>query len=212
MSRKKIGILCALILVLIIGGAVYAAYSHSGEEISVQNVDGVYQRKVPTEEDTSIRIGFDAGTMTYVEDMIVGEQSFTLDSGSYNVEDGRLYTFSETDDERSLEYVLDGDYILAKAFLYQGDIPDKDSFEAVCTYKGNGADYEITFHEDGTYEEISRAGGAEADSTEQKLRTSGTYVRDGKLINRTDDAGDPAIGFYIYEGRIVNAYYELIRD
>lgn len=208
--------MCALILVLIIGGAAYAAYSGSEEEISVQNVDGVYQMTVPTEEDTSFRIGFDAGTMTYVEDMVVGEQSYTLDSGSYNVENGRIHTFSETDDARSLEYIIDGDYILAKSFLYQGEIPDKDTFEAVCTYEGNGADYEITFHEDGTYEEVNRAAGeeasAESDSTEQSMQASGTYVRDGRFLKRTDDAGEAVIDFYIYEGQITNSYYEIIRD
>lgn len=215
MSIRKIGALCALLIVFITGGAACAADGNS-EETPVQSVDGVYQMSSPSEEDTIFRISFDAGTMTYVEDMIVGEQSYTVDSGSYHVEDGCIFTFSETDDAKSLEYVIDGDYILAKSFLYQGELPDGDTFEAVCAYEGNGVNYEIAFHEDGTYEEISRTTGGEdleaADDMEPGVQTSGTYARDGSFLKRTDDTGEPLSDFYIYEGQITNFYYEIIRD
>ncbi|MCM1258383.1 MAG: hypothetical protein NC307_11095 [Roseburia sp.] len=162
----------------------------------------VYELKVPETagEDSGnvFRFAVDRGTMTYVQEAEIGGETFTLDSGSFSVEEGGIQLYSETDDANSLFAVIDGEYIFAKEYLYEGNIPDSRTFEAVCNYERNGGSGGISFHEDGTYEEITAEG--------ESLR--GTYERDGNLIHRMLESGSPELDFYIYEGRITNSFYK----
>lgn len=189
--------------VLLAGFAlVLALGAYMGEKGGSVNV---YELKVPGTAGESgenvFRFAVDPGTMTYVQEAEIEGQAFTLDSGSYSLEEGGIHTYSETDDSNSLYYVMDGDYIFAREYLYDGSIPSGNSFEAVCTYKGNGASGEISFHEDGTYEEETAEG--------ESLR--GTYERDGALIHRTLENGGAELDFYIYGDRITNSFYKLVK-
>lgn len=147
------------------------------------------------------RLAVDKGTMTYVQEAEIEGQDFTLDSGSFSVEEGGIQFYSETDDANALFYVIDGEYIFAREYLYEGSIPSGKTFEAVCSYERNGISQEISFHEDGTYEETT----AEGDSL------SGTYERDGNLIRRTMEDGSPELDFYIYGDRITNSFYKRVK-
>lgn len=147
------------------------------------------------------RLAVDKGTMTYVQEAEIEGQDFTLDSGSFSVEEGGIQFYSETDDANALFYVIDGEYIFAREYLYEGSIPSGGTFEAVCSYEKDGVSQEISFHEDGTYEETT----AEGDS----LR--GTYERDGNLIHRMAESGSPELDFYIYGDRITNSFYRRVK-
>lgn len=189
--------------VLVAGFAlVLALWAYMGEKGG--SVD-VYELKVPgtagESSENVFRFAVDPGTMTYVQEAEIEGQTFTLDSGSYSVEEGGIHTYSETDDVNSLYYVTDGDYIFAEAYLYEGNIPSGISFEAVCTYERNGADGEISFHQDGTYEEET----AEGESL------SGTYERDGNLIHRRLENGGAELDFYVYGDRITNSFYKKVK-
>lgn len=186
--------------ILVAGFAlVLAAFVYRGENGG--SVD-VYELRIPetTGEDSGnvFRLAVDKGTMTYVQEAEVEGQTFTLDSGSFSVEEGGIQFYSETDDANSLFAVIDGEYIFAREYLYEGSIPSGRTFEAVCSYEGNG---DISFHEDGTYEE----------ATPEGIELKGTYERDGNLIHRMLESGSPELEFYIYEGRITNSFYKKVK-
>ena len=112
MSKKNGKIISAVVLVaVVVFLCSFAWKSETGSSDSII-VNGGYQVYVEGEENPAC-ITFDAGTMTYVTEMTSGEEVSTIDSGSYTVEDGVIYTFSETDDANSLEYTIDGDWVVA---------------------------------------------------------------------------------------------------
>ena len=107
MTKKKkyiAGILACLVIAAVLIGVWYQKNEGKGSRA----VDGVYQRVVSADgSETSFHIAFDGGTMTYVQDMVVEGQSYTIDSGSYTVTDGIVQVYSETDDANSIAYVVD---------------------------------------------------------------------------------------------------------
>ena len=62
-------------------------------------VDGSYM--LQSDADGNYRMQFDADTMTYETINQTDEGDIVTDSGSYTVDDGKVYTFSETDDANS---------------------------------------------------------------------------------------------------------------
>lgn len=62
-------------------------------------VDGSYI--LQGDADGNYRIQFNADTMTYETINQTDEGDIVTDSGSYTVDDGKIYTFSETDDANS---------------------------------------------------------------------------------------------------------------
>ncbi len=206
MTKKKkyiAGILACLVIAAVLIGVWYQKNEGKGSRA----VDGVYQRVVSADgSETSFHIAFDGGTMTYVQDMVVEGQSYTIDSGSYTVTDGIVQVYSETDDANSIAYVVDGDYIIARDFIYEGSIPETETFEAVVTHKGTDVTREVVFQKDGTYEETISTG--EGSSEERVTKSAGTYTRDGKFIKRIPDSGEKVIDFYVYEDQVTNSYYE----
>ena len=82
--------------------------------------------------------------------------------------------------------------------LYEGEIPDGDTFDATCTFKNsNNVVYSITFKADGTYVQDDNGDVSE-----------GTYTRDGDWIKRESSSGTSVgIDYLIYSGRITNSYY-----
>lgn len=206
MTKKKkymAGVLGCLVIAAVLIGVWYQKNGGKGSK----EVDGVYQRVVSVDgSETSFNIAFDGGTMTYVQDMVVEGQSYTLDSGSYTVTDGVVQVYSETDDANSIAYVVDGDYMIARDFIYEGSIPASETFEAVVTHKGTDVTREVVFQKDGTYEETITT---EDDSSEERVtKSAGTYTRDGKFIKRSPDSGEKVIDFYVYQDQVTNSYYE----
>ena len=133
---------------------------------------------------------------TYVESLTVGEKSTQLSKGTYEEKDGIVVLTSE-DKDNVQSFAISGKYLVATDFLYDGDVPDGDTFEATCKYTNkNNATYTISFKKDGTY--------TLDDNGDSK---DGTYKREGDLIKRTDSSGDGAIDYLVYKNQITNSYY-----
>lgn len=197
-KRMKIGT-GVLLAVFVVGLAVFAYRGGAGKGVEI------YELKVSgTEgesEESIFRFALDLGTMTYVQEAEIGGQSFTLDSGSFSAEEKGYQLYSETDDINSLYFVKDGEYIFPEQYLCQGEIPDQESFEAVLSYESQGAEGEISFREDGTYEESASDGEAR----------KGTYKREGNLIHRTQEDGSADLDLYVYGNRVTNSFYKLVK-
>lgn len=111
MSKKNGKMVSAVVLVAaVIWLSSFAWKSKPGSSDSII-VDGAYKVSVDGEENPAC-ITFDAGTMTYATEITSKEAVNMIDSGSYAVEDGVIYTFSEVEDANSLEYTVDGDWVV----------------------------------------------------------------------------------------------------
>ncbi|MDE6905442.1 MAG: hypothetical protein K2P76_11005 [Lachnospiraceae bacterium] len=195
-KRIKIGA-GVLLAVFALGLAVFAYKGGSGKgvEIFALKVSGTEG------EENIFRFALDTGTMTYVQEAEISGQTFTLDSGSFSVDEKGFQLYSETDDVNSLHFVKNGEYIFPEQYLCEGEIPSGSVFEAVCSYEAQGVKGEVSFHEDGTYEEST------ADGEVRK----GTYEREGDLIHRTQEDGSADLDFYVYGNQITNSFYKKVK-
>lgn len=126
----------------------------------------------------------------------MGDKAVELASGTFVMDGNKLTLTSDGGDVQNL--VKQGKYLIAKDYLYEGEIPDGDTFDATCTFKNsNNVVYSITFKADGTYVQDDNGDVSE-----------GTYTRDGDWIKRESSSGTSVgIDYLIYSGRITNSYY-----
>lgn len=192
---RKASYIAAVMIILV---AVIAIFINGGFGKKA-GIDGKYICEVESgdNESTKFTLNFDSSNMTYTETLAVSDTEVTLSKGTYVTEDETITTTSE-DDGKVQNFLVDDTYIIAKDYLYDGEITDGDTFEASCSYtNSNDATDTITFRSDGTYTEDS------AGET-----TEGTYERKGDFITRTDDSGSGMIDFLVYNNQITNSYYK----
>ncbi len=160
---------------------------------------------------TAFYISFNQNTMTYQELLAAKDRIDTLDQGSYEVRNGKYITVSEkTKAEHS--YAKDGDYLIVESELYEGEVPEKDTFDGVFVYEApKEVKTTVTFKQDGTYEQEVLSYAARSDGGDTTKTTRGTYSRDGKFIQRNAKDGEPLLDFYIYKHKLSNAYYKRMK-
>jgi hypothetical protein len=197
-SKKKIAVIASLIAaVLFIVVIVLVVFLNKNSKDS----SGLYSKYNMTVDSgdnnkTVFSMEFNKSDKTFEEKLDASDKSVTLSKGSYEEKDGTVTTTSDSD-QTTQKFAIQGKYLVATDFLYDGEIPDGNTFEVKCTYTNeNDAEYSITFREDGTYTLDSNG-----DTTE------GTYKRDGDIITRTDDASEGNIDYLIYNNQITNSYY-----
>lgn len=155
------------------------------------------------EDNTTLWVLFDNSEKTFVNR--IGDE--TVAKGSFSTRGNEILTSVEDEDGNEaavIKYLLDGRYLLIEDGLYNGEIPDEDTFEAVVEKTDSlGNTIRYTFREDGTYTCLEIP-----DGTEEKDGTSmeGTYSRDGNVISRTL-SGNEMIPFYVYENHLFVSYY-----
>lgn len=208
LSKKQvIAIVCVIVAAvgLIAGIIIYRYMSTNGASVKITGteetdteIDGTYQITIPSGESdpTVFSMVFDSEKGTYTQGIAVGDKGYDLASGTYEIDGDKITCTPETGDPAS--FVITGKCMIAEGYFYDGDeIPDDaETFDAVCqTESSSGTVTVIEFSKDGTYKQT-------VDSNE----TSGTYKRNGYLIDRTGDDGD-AMDYVIYNGRISNSYY-----
>lgn len=221
MKRKKLLIILILIIaVVIIVIAVLAVRRNrtgtSGQESSVSVEELVRETDQPEiaaayccdlgiygEDNTQLWVYFDVDEKTFVNR--IGDDPVA--QGSYTTNGNEIITSVEDEDGNEISvirYLLDGEYLLIEDGIYNGEIPDGDTFEAVAEKTDSlGNLIRYTFRGDGTYTclEVPK-------DTEEKDGTTmeGTYTRDGNVIQRTLSDNE-MIPFYVYEGHLFPSYY-----
>ncbi len=129
-------------------------------------------------------------------------------TGTYTVNGNEITTELKAEDTDEVlktdKYILDGQYLLIEDGMYDGEIPDGETFETECqNVDSSGITIKYSFRKDGTYTctEIL------ADKTEKDaIVLEGTYVRKGNLIEHTLN-GVELMEFYVYKGHLFTAYY-----
>lgn len=161
--------------------------------------------------DTVFRIAFNANDMTYAESIYAGNQSTTLDAGSYEKEENKYVVTSAKGKAKQI-YVEDGEYLVAQSALFTGKVPETDTFEGSFVYEVKGqSKTTITFKEDGTYEQTLLSYAKKENSGEDKdstQTTTGKYTRKGNFIHREPDNKDSLMDLYVYDGQLCNGYYK----
>lgn len=160
--------------------------------------------------DTTFVLLFHTDRKTYEEAVQVAGKTSQLDKGSYEKKGESFVTKSDKGKE-SITYTPDDKYLIATSDVYRGEIPDDDTFDAICTYeKAKEFKKTITFKKDGTYKQTlvsyAKEGSSEKDST---ATTTGKYQRKGKFIQRTSDQKESLMDFYVYNNQISDAYYQI---
>lgn len=216
-----------LVIVIVLGGSFLGKKSDDKEDATepkpVKAAEESVSKDKNTEQyacviasggnnDTVFSISFHSDRMTYEEAMSAGSQSSILDKGTYEVKDGKYITTS-TKSKKENTYVRDGEYLIVENEMYEGELPAGDKVDAQFVYEVEGeCKNTLTLKEDGTYSEtiVSYAvDGSSGGNTEKT--TTGTYTRDGKFVKRVADEGGVLLDFYIYNNKISNAYYKIIK-
>lgn len=180
-------------------------------EIASASLDGSYQLQGSSiAEDTGAEetqiMTFHESISTYETTKKTGEETFTIDSGTFSQEGDLIQTYSEASDEYSLVYREQGDYLFQEDDSYKGSIPDENSFSQSVTYETQGMSDKITFYENGTYEREFQ--NADNPVTE----TQGTYQRIDTSIMLYDETGEEVEAYYIYNHELIRNFYKKITD
>ena len=191
---------CLMILAAVLAGC--GSRTTTEKKIGENNydVDGVYDIVIPSGNEaagTILGFEFNKADGSYKETITLGEESYTLFEGSYEVDETADLVTCTPKKGDVQNFIIAGNYLIAEGYFYDGEIPDDTSFDAVCTYtNSSGGTSTITFAKDGTYQESGGTSNAE-----------GTYTRDGDFIHRTTKDGNAQTDLIIYNDLISNAFY-----
>ena len=98
---------------------------------------GTYSCEIMSSDNSStvFEITFNEKNNTYKENISVGDKAVELASGTFVRDGNKLTLTSDGGDVQNL--VKQGKYLIAKDYLYEGEIPDGDTFDATCTFKNS---------------------------------------------------------------------------
>lgn len=169
----------------------------------VGNISGTYTCTVMSDtSDMSLTFLPESGTYTQ---LISGSPA---GSGTYTVHGDTLITKSQGVSSKKYAIEEDSQVLIPLEYLYDGEIPDTDTFEATASRTGtDNAVTTLEFFSDGTYTStVVQA--SEDESTETTTVSHGTYTRSGDVISRVlvaDDGTESAIpNLFVYKGQLCN--------
>lgn len=144
---------------------------------------------------------------TYKEFLEAGDSKSELHHGTYTKREDSIEVTNE-DGEKNILY-RDGDYLISQNALYDGEVPDKKTFDKTFVSEAEGeSKIEIEFKKDGTYTQriIRYSAGLAGEDTDNA--STGTYKRKGRLIERKKDGEDEVMPYFIYKNRLCTGYYK----
>lgn len=195
-SKKKIivGVVIAILFVFIaiVTIVVLCVSKNTSDELK-----STYLMEIQSgdSDSTIFRYIFEDGN--YTEMIGVGDKEYQLDSGSYTVKDDEVVCVSAGENPRTESFVISGEYLLAKDYIYEGVVPEGKTFSTECTFASDTSNSSVVFSEDGTFVYTSSSSGI----------VSGTYERKGDFISLNASNGASLIDFIVWNNRITNAYY-----
>lgn len=198
-SKKKkiiLAVILAIAVLLIIG--LTAAIIILGKKESASELKTTYEMEIKSgdSDSTIFQYSFD-DEGNYSQLISIGDKQYTLDGGTYIKEGTEVTCTSSGTDQRTEVFRITGDYLVSEDYIYDGNVPDTDTFDAECTHESDDADSRVIFSKDGTFEYESSSSGTK----------DGTYERDGDIIKLNASDGSSLIDFLVCDGQITNAYY-----
>lgn len=194
MRNRIMTILLAAIMTISLAGC---GTSGKEEKVGSREVDGTYQMEVATEnaDSTILSYQFDKEAGTFSETVAVGDKSYELAAGTYQLDEEANLIHTVTEKGASQDFVIDGEYLIADGYFYEGEIPEGESFDATLKYTGEGGTTSVVvFNKDGTY------------TFTGSMKSVGTYKRRDSLIEMDSTDGSTLVNFLIYQGQISNSY------
>ncbi|MFV0464565.1 MAG: hypothetical protein ACK5ML_00715 [Lachnospiraceae bacterium] len=182
-----------------------------GTEVTSDSMEGSFQlmskhTKTSIESEETRILTFHSSIQTYELIAQTGEEAFVIDSGTFSQEGSQIHTYSETSDEYTLGYIMEGDYLLLDDSYFDGEIPGSDSFDLTVTLDTEALKDQIVFFENGSYLRERQ------NNEEISIQTEGTYQRIDSILTLYDDEGNAEESFYIYEDQLVSEYYKKAAD
>lgn len=207
-KKRKVPVefLVILAVVVLIGLAIFLVKAH--EKNARAEINGKYSITYAStaadggSKDITVYIEFDSKKGTFNE--YWNSQPFV--TGKYTVNKKNItVTTTATDSHESEKmkfiYDEDNDVIIPAEFIYEGKVPSEDTFDAEFKLKDSaGGTTTVHLKEDGTFENTISSSSGES-------KVSGTYERDGNVINRTKKDGSKLTGYYVYKDQLVGAFY-----
>lgn len=154
--------------------------------------------------DTEFFLLFNYNDGTYQEKVRAAKLEDSLDEGTFEETDDTIKTVSKVNDGLEEVYLVEGDFIIPESALFEGEVGDKDTFEAECVLESKDYTTTISFYKGGTYREERKA---KTEGVEDTVK-GGVYERKDGYIKRTSEEGEALLDLYIYKNRIANAYYK----
>lgn len=197
-KKKKIilAVILAIAVLLIIGFII--AIVILGKKETASELKTTYEMEIKSgdSDSTIFQYVFDDDG-NYSQLIGIGDKQYPLDGGTYIKEGAEVTCKSSGAKQRTEVFKITGDYLVSEDYMYDGIVPDTDTFDAECTHTSDDSDSKVIFSKDGTFEYKSSSSGT----------TDGTYERDGDIIKLNASDGSSLIDFLICDGQITNAYY-----
>ena len=126
-NAKLTSVLAAVLIIVVAIVAVIAVKTKDSGSL------GTYSCEIMSGDHSStvFEITFNEKNNTYKENISVGDKAVELASGTFVMDGNKLTLTSDGGDVQNL--VKQGKYLIAKDYLYEGEIPDGDTFDATCT-------------------------------------------------------------------------------
>lgn len=165
-----------------------------------------YNNVIPsgTNNDTEFFLLFNYNDGTYQEKVKASQLEDSLDEGTFEETDNTIKTISKVNDGLEQVYYIEEDFIIPENAVFEGEVGDKETFEAECVLESKDYTTTISFYKGGTYREERIA---KTEGVEDTVK-GGAYERKGGYIKRTSEQGEALLDLYIYKNQIANAYYK----
>lgn len=145
---------------------------------------------------------------TYKEYLKAGSTKSELNHGTFTRTDESIETVNSEKAANTL--YMDGEYLISKNALYDGEVPDKKTFKKTFVTEVEGeSKIELKFNKNGSFIQNVVRDSAGLDGSDTSDTAEGTYVRKGKFIKRTNDNGEKMMSLYVYKGKLCSKYYKL---
>jgi len=199
MEQKKLSldkIVIAIILIVFVAIVVIAFVS---KRSGISKVSGTYAIEYAAqasdgsgaETAVTVSMNFDSKTGKFTE--YWNDSMFS--SGEYTVDDnGRIKVKTDATDTYSSEtlyFLLDGDLIVPEDYIYEGEMPEGNSFSTEFKLEDANSVTMVTFTDDNHFT-------VAVTSDTNTSSVTGIYERNGNVINRTREDGTKLTPFYIY--------------
>ena len=138
MSKKKkiiLAVILAIAVLLIIGFII--AIVILGKKETASELKTTYEMEIKSgdSDSTIFQYVFDDDG-NYSQLIGIGDKQYPLDGGTYIKEGTEVTCKSSGTKQRTAVFKITGDYLVSEDYMYDGNVPDTDTFDA--TYERDG--------------------------------------------------------------------------
>lgn len=201
MEQKKLSLDKIVIAIILIAFVAIVVIAFVSKKSGISKVDGTYTIEYAAAASDG---SGDSTAVTVSMDFDSKKGKFTekwndsvFSTGEYSVDENNRITVktdaTDTYASETLYFLLDDDFIVPEAYMYEGELPEGNSFSTEFKLEDANSVTMVTFTDDNHFT-------VAVTSETNNSTVTGTYERDGKYINRVRDDGTPLTPFYVFDG------------